>query len=74
MIQIHFNSREEQRKALGWLPGRFSFKSWPDGRMVVPEDALPLLALEGMLFVVEGPATYEQIVPSVRDPAAAPVQ
>jgi hypothetical protein len=55
-------------------PGRFSFKSWPDGRMVVPEQALPLLALEGLSFVVEGPATYEQIIPSVRDPSPAPVQ
>lgn len=42
--------------------------------MVVPDQALPFLALEGMSFVVEGPATYELIVPSVRDPAAAPVQ
>ncbi len=74
MIQIRFASREAQRKAMGWLPGRFSFKSWPDGRMLVPEQALPLMALEGMSFTVEGPATYEQIVPSVRDTAAATVQ
>lgn len=74
MIQIRFTSRDEQRKALGWLPGRFSFKSWPNGRMLVPDQALPMLAMEGMSFLVEGPATYEQIIPSVRDPAAATVQ
>jgi hypothetical protein len=74
MIQIRFTSRDEQRKALGWLPGRFSFKSWSDGRMLVPDQALPSLALEGISFIVEGPATYEQIVPSVRDPAAAAIQ
>lgn len=56
MIQIRFTSREEQRKALGWLPGRFSFKSWSGGRLVVLEQALPLMVLEGMSFVVEGPA------------------
>jgi hypothetical protein len=74
MVQIRFTSKEEQRKALGWLPGRFSFKTWPDGSMVVPEQALSPLALEGMSFVVEGPATYEQIIPSVRDSAAASIQ
>lgn len=57
MIQIRYTSREEHRKALGWLPGRFSFKGWSDGRLVVPEQALPLMALEGMSFVVEGPST-----------------
>ncbi|GMU37584.1 MAG: hypothetical protein KJ057_03795 [Phycisphaerae bacterium] len=74
MIQIRFDSGAEQRKALGWLPGRYSFKSWPDGTMVVPEEALPSLALEGMSFSVEGSARYEQIVPSVRNPASAPIQ
>ena len=28
--------------------------------MLVPEDALPYLAVEGIRFTVEGPATYEQ--------------
>lgn len=74
MIQIRFNPGPEQRRALGWLPGRFAFKSWPDGTMVVPEEALPLLALEGILFSVEGPAKYDEIVPSVRNPASSAVQ
>ena len=28
--------------------------------MLVPEDALPFLAVRGVVFTVEGPATYEQ--------------
>ena len=42
-----------------WLtsPGRFSFKSWVSGEMVVPESALAELAVEGIAFSVEGPAT-----------------
>lgn len=74
MIQIRFTSRDEQRKALGWLPGRFSFKSWPDGRMMVPDEAVSCLAVEGISFVVEGHPSYEQIVPSIRDTAAAQIQ
>src|SRR6185436_17824411 len=54
MIQIRFTSRDEHRKALGWLPGRFSFKSWPDGRMMVPDEAVSCLAVEGISFVLKG--------------------
>jgi hypothetical protein len=32
--------------------------------MIVPEDALAFLALEGVSFNVEGPATYEWTGPS----------
>ena len=53
--------------------GRFSFKSWATGEMIVPETALPFLAHEGISFVVEGPATYEQLIPSVRNPPASAV-
>lgn len=58
MIQIRFTSRDEQRKALGWLPGRISFKSWPDGRIMVPDEALSCLAVEGISFVVEGHPSF----------------
>jgi hypothetical protein len=40
MILIRFPNAAEKVKALGWLPGRFSFKSWATGEMMVPEDAL----------------------------------
>jgi hypothetical protein len=54
------------------LPGRFSFKSWATGEMMVPENSLPFLAVEGIPFSVEGPANYERLAP-LRDSAAVPV-
>jgi hypothetical protein len=73
MIRIRFIDDASKRRALGYLPGRFSFKSWATGEMIVPEYALPAMAHEGITFVVEGPATYEQIVPSLRNPPASAV-
>lgn len=74
MIVIRFPDTESKRRALGYLAGRFSFKSWATGEMTVPEAALAYLATEGIPFIVEGPATYERIIPSLRNPAASPVQ
>lgn len=66
MIRIRFSDIDLKRRALGALAGRFSFKSWATGEMVVPEAALPFLAVEGIAFTVEGPATYEQNAPPLR--------
>jgi hypothetical protein len=71
MIRIHFPTTEAKRAALAQLAGRFGFKSWATGEMVVPEDALGFLAVQGVPFTVEGPATYEQAAPPVRGAAAA---
>ena len=73
MILIRFPSAESKRAALAHLAGRFSFKSWASGEMLVPEDALAYLAVQGVSFTVEGPATYEQIGSAFRGSAAAPV-
>ena len=70
MIIIRFSTPEMKRRALGYLTGRFSFKSWATGEMMVPEASLPFLAAEGIQYFVEGPATYERLVPAFRDPAA----
>jgi len=48
MISIRFPDAEAKRRALGYLAGRFSFKSWATGEMLVPESALPALAVEGI--------------------------
>ncbi len=56
MILIRFPNAEAKRTALGSLAGRFAFKSWATGEMLVPEDALPYLAVVGVSFSVEGPA------------------
>ncbi len=70
MIRIRFPDTASERRALGYLVGRFSFKSWATGEMVLPDYALPCLAHEGIPFIVEGPATYEQLIPSLRNPPA----
>lgn len=74
MIQIRFADGQMERRALGYLAGRFSFKSFDDGTTLVPETALGHLAAQGIRFTVQGPAAYDQIVPTVRDSAAADVQ
>jgi hypothetical protein len=73
MIRIRFPDAASERRALGYLAGRFSFKSWASGEMLVPEAALPALAVEGMRFTVEGPATYEHLIPPLRNAAARAV-
>ncbi len=70
---IRFIDDAGKRRAIARLIGRFSFKSWASGQMLVPEDALPELAVHSIPFISEGPATYEQIVAALRNPAAASV-
>jgi hypothetical protein len=74
MIRIRFTDPAAKKRALGSLAGRFPFKSWATGEMLVPKGALGYLAPENISFQVEGPATYEQITPALRDPAASSVQ
>jgi hypothetical protein len=73
MIVIRFDDLESKRRALGFLAGRFPFKSWSSGEMAVPEAALAHLATQGIAFAVEGPATYERLISSVRDTTAPTV-
>jgi hypothetical protein len=73
MILIRFPDAETKRTALSRLAGRFSFKSWASGEMLVPEDALAYLAIEGVVFTAEGPATYEQNGTAFRGSSAAAV-
>lgn len=53
---------ESRRRALAYLLGRFSGKSWASGEVMVPEQALSYMAAEGIGFTVEGPASYERIL------------
>jgi len=66
MIRIRFLDTATERRALGFLAGRFSFKSWANGETLVPPPALIALALEGISFSVAGPASYEQYAPTPR--------
>ena len=73
MIRIRIAERTMKIRALGYLAGRYSFKSWADGKMLVPPPALPSLACEGIVFEVEGQATSAEQIAAFRDPAPAPV-
>ena len=54
MIRIRFPDPETEKRALGFLAGRFSFRSWSNGETLVPSAALAALALAGIsYFTVE---------------------
>jgi hypothetical protein len=71
MVIIRFDEEASKSKALGYLAGRFSFKSWASGEMMLPKEALALLAEEEIRFIVEGPATCERLA-SLRN--SAPIE
>jgi hypothetical protein len=73
MTCVRFSDAASERRALGYLARRFSFKSVATGETLVPEGALQALAHEGIPFIVQGPATYEQLIPPVRDFSARAV-
>jgi hypothetical protein len=66
MIVIRFSDHEAEGRALGFLPGRFSFIAYRTGEILVPAAALSVLAEEGFVFSVEGRATYSQSIPALR--------
>lgn len=72
MILIRFPNENAKDRALELLLGEVPFKSWRSGDMLLPEEALPLLARENVPFTFEGVEGYERIS-AVRDPATAPV-
>jgi len=57
MIRIRFPDPETEKRALGFLAGRFSFRSWSNGETLVPSAALAALALADISYsAVEKPA------------------
>ena len=72
MIIVRFPDEATQKRALGFLIGRFSGQSWATGEVAVPEEALAPMAREGIPFAVEGPATHERIL-SLRNSLAVGV-
>jgi hypothetical protein len=65
MVIVQFDSVNQERRALGWLAGRFSFKTWANGNLMLHETVLPYLAREGIAFKVQERATYEHFRPTV---------
>jgi hypothetical protein len=74
MITIFFPDRETEKRAIGFLLGRFSGRVLKTGEHLVPEAALEALADQGIPFTVRGKATYEQQVAALRGAAPAEVQ
>jgi hypothetical protein len=60
MITITFPDRDTEKRALGFLLGRFSGHVLKSGEHLVPESALEALASQNIPFTVKGKATYEQ--------------
>ena len=71
MATIIFPDRETEKRALGFLLGRFSGRVLKTGEHLVPEAALEALADQNIPFSVKGKATYEQQTTAIRDTAPA---
>ena len=73
MITITFPDREAEKRALGFLLGRFSGRVLKSGEHLVPEVALEALADQNISFTVQGKSTYEQQIAAIRDIAPATI-
>lgn len=74
MVTITFPDRETEKRALGYLLGRFSGRVIRSGEHLVPEAALEALADQNIPFAVKGKATYVEQLAAIRGAAPAPVQ
>lgn len=74
MVTIIFPDRETEKRALGFLLGRFSGHVLRSGEHLVPEAALEALADQNIPFTVQGKATYEQQIAAIRGSAPASIQ
>lgn len=73
MVVITFPDKETQKKALGFLLGRFSGTVLKSGEHIVPEAALEALAQRNFEFTVKGKASYEQHLAALRSAASPSV-
>lgn len=73
MITITFPDRETEKRAIGFLLGRFSGRILRSGEHIVPEAALEALAEQRIMFTVLGKTTYEQHFAAIRDIAPSAV-
>jgi hypothetical protein len=74
VVVITFPDAETQKKAVGFLLGRFSGKVLKSGEHIVPEAALAALAEKGVTFTVHGKASYEKQVAALRSTTSGTVQ
>lgn len=74
MVTIVFPDRDTEKRALGYLLGRFSGRVLRSGEHLVPEAALEALADQNIPFAVKGKSTYAEQLAAIRGAAPAPVQ
>jgi hypothetical protein len=74
MVIITFPDEATQKKALGFLLGRFSGQVLKSGEHIVPEAALPALTEQNLVFTARGKASYEQQIAALRSAASGAVQ
>jgi hypothetical protein len=74
MVTIVFPDRETEKRALGFMLGRFSGRVLRSGEHIVPEAALEALADQNIPFTVKGRATYGEQLAALRGSASGPVQ
>jgi hypothetical protein len=74
MVIITFPDRQTEKRALGFLIGRFSGRVLESGEHLVPDAALEALAQQDIPFTVKGRATYDKQMAALRGAAAASVQ
>jgi len=73
MVTITFPDRDTEKKALGFLLGRFSGRVLKSGEHIVPEAALEALADQSIPFYVKGKTTYEQQMAAIRGSSSSSV-
>ena len=73
MITVTFPDRDTEKRAIGFLLGRFSGHILKTGEHLVPEAALEALAHQNISFTVKGKTTYEQQITAIRDTTPASV-
>jgi hypothetical protein len=74
MVTIIFPDRETEKRAIGFLLGRFSGRVLQSGEHLVPEAALEALADQNIPFTVRGKTTYEQQMAALRGTAPTSIQ
>jgi hypothetical protein len=74
MVVITFPDEETQKRALGFLLGRFAGKVLSTGEHIVPEAALVALSEQDIVFTVKGKASYEQQVAALRGAASRSIK
>jgi hypothetical protein len=74
MVVITFPDKQTQKRAVGFLLGRFSGRVLKNGEHIVPEAALAALADNNIAFTVHGKASYEKQIAALRSAATGAVQ